>query len=223
MFKGQITALIGDNGAGKSTLIKILCGVHQQDEGQMTFDGAYTQWNSPDEARRQGIETVYQDLALVDSMSIARNFFLAKEPLKNSILGTLDKKKMGIDALDAVRKLGIELKDPRKLVCDLSGGERKSIAIARSLYFKPKLLILDEPTAALSVKESRIVLEHVEAVKHLGIPVIFISHNIHHVYPISDRFIVLDRGKIIGDVDKSNVTVDDLIHAIVTGEEIKHA
>jgi simple sugar transport system ATP-binding protein len=220
MYKGQITALVGDNGAGKSTLIKIICGVHQADTGEVIFDGSPTRWKSPEEARRNGIETVYQDLALVDSMSIARNFFLAKEPLKNKLLGILDREKMGRDALEAIRTLGISLNDPNKLVSDLSGGERKSIAIARSLYFKPKLLILDEPTAALSIRESRIVLEHVQAVKNMGISVIFIGHNIHHVYPIADRCIILDRGQIIGDVEKTQVTVDDVINAIVTGQKL---
>lgn len=223
IYDGQITALVGDNGAGKSTLIKIICGAHKPDAGELIFDGKATLWSSPDQARSEGVETVYQDLALVDSMSITRNFFLAKEKLRNPLLQTLDMPTMAVDALAAVRNLGIDLKDADKLVCDLSGGERKSIAIARSLYFKPKLLILDEPTAALSIKESRIVLEHVHAVKEKGIPVIFISHNIHHVYEIADRFIVLDHGRIIGDAAKTDVTPDDLIHAVVTGTELAHS
>jgi simple sugar transport system ATP-binding protein len=220
MFQGEVTALVGDNGAGKSTLIKIICGAHQQDSGQLFFEGRETRWNNPVEARQAGVETVYQDLALVDSLSIARNFFLGKEPLRNGWLKTLDQPKMQADALAAIRELGIELKNPRRLVSDLSGGERKSIAIARSLYFRPKLLILDEPIAALSIKESKIVLDHLEEVKARGIPVIFITHNVHQVYSIADRFILLERGCILAEVEKERTTAEELIEAVISGRVI---
>lgn len=220
-YRGQITALVGDNGAGKSTLTKILCGVYPPTKGRFIFDGQDRHWTNPVEAREAGIETVYQDLALVESMSIARNFFLGKEIKKG--LGILDHKKMAEVALKGVRDLGIELPDANRNVQFLSGGQRKSIAIARSLHFKPKLLILDEPTAALSIKESNIVLRHVEEVRERGIPVIFITHNIHLIYPIADRFILLEQGQKIGDVDKDEVTPDQLIESIVTGKEIRDA
>ena len=224
-YKGQITALVGDNGAGKSTLTKILCGVFAPDEGRLLFDGEEVYWRNPVEARNAGIETVYQDLALVDSLSVSRNFFLGKEPLMAGFF--LNRRKMNREALAAVADLGIRLTDPHCPVSDLSGGQRKSIAIARSLYFKPKLLILDEPNAAISIKESRILLEHVELVRGKGIPVIFITHNIHHVYPVADRFILLEQGSKIADVGKHEVTPEELIEAIVTGVGIpstgKHA
>ena len=215
---GQITALVGDNGAGKSTLIKIICGVFAPDQGELRFEGKPTVWRSPDEARRAGVETVYQDLALVDSLSISRNFFLGKEPRRYRGLPVLDRAKMNRDALAGVADLGVQLADPDQLVGNLSGGQRKSIAIARSLYFQPKLLILDEPTAALSIKESRSVLEHVQAVKARGISVIFITHNIHLVYPIADQFLLLDQGHKIGEVDKQQVTAENLIEMILTGK-----
>ena len=214
---GQITALVGDNGAGKSTLIKTICGVFAPDEGQFTFEDRPARWNSPDDARRAGVETVYQDLALVDCLSVARNFFLGKEPSLFRGLPWLDHGKMKRDALAGVAELGVTLTSADQPVGQLSGGQRKSIAIARSLYFQPKLLILDEPTAALSIKESRSVLDHVLAVKSRGISVIFITHNIHLVYPIADRFLVLDQGRKIAEVDKSEVTPEDLIETILSG------
>lgn len=219
--RGEVTALVGDNGAGKSTLTKILCGVYPPDEGRFLFDGVDRHWSNPVEAREAGIETVYQDLALVESMSIARNFFLAKEIKKG--FGILDHQKMAADALEGVRDLGINLPDANRAVQFLSGGQRKSIAIARSLYFKPKMLILDEPTAALSIKESNVVLEHVAEVRNRGIPVVFITHNIHLIYPVADRFVILEQGRKIGDATKDEVTPDELIESIVTGKELRGA
>ena len=219
--RGEVTALVGDNGAGKSTLTKILCGVYPPDRGSFIFDEEERHWQNPVEARAAGIETVYQDLALVESLSIARNFFLGKELTRG--YGILDESEMAKVALEGVADLGIQLPDANQAVGFLSGGQRKSIAIARSLYFKPKLLILDEPTAALSIKESNIVLRHVEEVRERGIPVVFITHNIHLIYPIADRFILLEQGQKIGDVDKNEVTPDQLIESIVTGKEIRDA
>ena len=215
---GKVTALVGDNGAGKSTFIKIICGVHPPDSGQFLFRGQKAHWQSPDEARQAGVETVYQDLALVDSLSISRNFFLGKELRRWGRFGPLDHRRMNQDALQGVASLGIKLEDAERTVAKLSGGQRKSIAIARSLYFQPNLLVLDEPTAALSIKESQIVLEHVDEVRSRGISVIFISHNIHLIYPLADRFLLLDQGKVLLEVDKHDVTPQDLIDAIVNGQ-----
>ena len=212
---GQITALVGDNGAGKSTVVKTICGVFAPDDGVFTFEGQPAHWHSPDDARRAGVETVYQDLALVDCLSVARNFFLGKEPRRFRGFPWLDHVKMRRDALAGVAELGVNLASADQPVERLSGGQRKSIAIARSLYFQPKLLILDEPTAALSIKESRSVLDHVRAVKSRGISVIFITHNIHLVYPIADRFLVLDQGQKIAEVEKEEVTPEDLIEVVL--------
>ena len=214
---GKITALVGDNGAGKTTLTKIICGVHRPDEGEFLFGGKPTRWRNPEEARKHGIETVYQDLALVDQLSVGRNFFLGKEP---SAWGFMNRQQMNQDALAGVAELGIQLRDAEEPVGRLSGGQRKSIAIARSLYFHPRLLILDEPTAALSIKESRVVLQHVAHVREQGIPVIFITHNIHLIYPIADRFLLLDQGRKLCEIDKSVASPDELIDAIVQGQPI---
>ena len=218
--RGKVTALVGDNGAGKSTFIKIICGVHLPDSGKFRFQGEEVRWQSPDESRVAGVETVYQDLALVNSLSISRNFFLGKALHKWGRFGPLDRQRMNRDALEGVASLGITLEDADRSVAKLSGGQRKSIAIARSLYFQPKLLVLDEPTAALSIKESQIVLEHVEEVRDRGISVIFISHNIHLIYPLADRFLLLDQGKVLGDVEKHDVSPQDLIDAIVHGTSL---
>ena len=160
--QGKVTALVGDNGAGKSTLIKIVCGVHPPDEGELYFNGEQVDWNDPNDARSAGVEIVYQDLALVDSLSIARNFYLGKELRCWGRWGPLDKKGMRREALERIAGLGILLEDADRSIAKLSGGQRKSIAFARSLHFQPRMPILDEPTAALSIKESNIVSEHVE-------------------------------------------------------------
>ena len=219
--RGKVTALVGDNGAGKSTLVKIICGVHPPDKGEFHFGGQSVHWDNPDEARSAGVETVYQDLALVDSLSIARNFFLGKELRRGGRFGPLDHRRMRSEALEAISSLGITLNDADRSVAKLSGGQRKSIAIARSLHFQPNLLILDEPTAALSIKESNIVLEHVAEVRERGISVIFISHNLHLIFPVADRFLVLDQGQVLADVEKTKVTPDDLIEAIVHSKHIE--
>ena len=191
---GKVTALVGDNGAGKSTLIKIICGVHPPDTGEFCFEGQPAHWNNPDEARKAGVETVYQDLALVDSLSISRNFFLGKEPRRGGRFGPLDRDRMRKEALAGIASLGITLDDADRSVAKLSGGQRKSIAI---------------------------VLEHVAEVRERGISVIFISHNLHLIYPVADRFLVLDQGKILADVDKRAVSPEDLIEAIIHSQPIQ--
>ena len=179
----KVLALLGDNGAGKSTLIKVITGVYPPSEGDMYFGEKVIRFNSPQDARDLGIETVYQDLALVPSMSISRNFYLGRELVKRLGPFTIcDQAAMDADAATALGEIGIHIRNARESVALLSGGERQSIAIARALHFGSRVLILDEPTSALSVGETRKVLSYITATKKKGIGVIFITHNISHVF-----------------------------------------
>jgi len=216
---GEVLGLLGDNGAGKSTLIKILVGLYPQDKGEIYFEGKRVQFSSPQEARAMGIETVYQDLALVELMSISRNFFLGREPTKKvGPFEFLDKRGMDEVCAKALSEIGITIRSPDESVSLLSGGERQSISIGRAIHFGVKLLILDEPTAALSIKEARKVLDYVREAKKRGLSVIFITHNISHVYPVADRFTILDHGIKVGDFDKKDVTPEDVVNIISKGE-----
>jgi simple sugar transport system ATP-binding protein len=218
----EILGLLGDNGAGKSTLIKILSGVFPPDRGEIYFEGERVNFSSPREAREKGIETVHQELSLVDIMSISRNFFLGREPTKKmGPVALLDKRKMDRECKGALKEIGIRVRSPDEFVSILSGGERQAISIGRAMYFGAKLLILDEPMTALSVKETRIVLEQIEKARKAGASVIFITHNVYHVYPIADRFVMLDRGVKIGEVDKKDVTAEDIIETIATGKMMR--
>ena len=214
---GEILGLVGDNGAGKSTLVKILAGVYPPTSGSILYNGNSVKFKDPNHSRSLGLEIVYQDLGLVDMMNIGRNFFLGKEPTKTAFK-FLDIKKMFVDSLKSISKLGIHLNDAEKNVGKLSGGERKSIAISRSLYFGVKLLMLDEPTAALSVKETETVLNVIKDLRDIGIGVVFITHNIQQAFNICDRFIVLSAGEIIMDEFKSNLTINDIINSVVKGK-----
>jgi len=218
--KGEVVGLVGDNGAGKSTLIKIICGVYQPDEGEIIFEGEKVKWASPHEARLAGIEVVHQDLALIPLMSVSRNFFLGREPRRGRIF--IDTKRMGRESLRAISEFGISLRDANQIVATLSGGERQSVSIARATWFGAKLLILDEPTAALSVQETKKVLETVRQAKEKGISVIFISHNIRHVYHVADRFTVLFHGKKVADLAKEEATIEDVEEAIVSGQTLNN-
>lgn len=207
----EIVGLLGDNGAGKSTLIKILVGYEKADEGEIYFEGKKIVFNSPKEAREMGIETVYQDLALVNLLPIWRNFFLGREITKGVALSIDEMKKITYEYL---REIGIFVRSPDETVFFLSGGERQAIAIARAMYFGAKLLILDEPTAALSVGETKKVLEHIKNVKERGLSVIFITHNIYHVYEVADRLVILEKGIKIGDFKKEEVTPQEIMSMI---------
>lgn len=216
--RGQVVGLVGDNGAGKSTLIKILTGLFPPDEGEIYFEGKQVHFASPREARDAGIETVYQGLGLVDLMSISRNFFLGRELTKDvGFLKFLDLRTMGRECSRVLREIGIRGRSPDTVTAVLSGGERQSINIGRAMYFKAKLVILDEPTTALSVKETEMVLEFIERLKKNGIPVIFITHNIYHVYQVADKFTVLDRGIKVGDFYKADVEPEDIIDVVRLG------
>lgn len=214
----EVMALVGDNGAGKSTLIKILTGVYTPTSGQIYFEGEPVEIPSPQTARDLGIETVYQDLALVDSMSIGRNFFLGREPVRR--IGPLRWLEMGTVVEQTVQSLadvGIKIRSAHEKVAKLSGGERQSIAIGRAVHFGAKLLILDEPTSALSVAESGKVLDYTRSAKEQGLSVIFITHNVHQVMEVADRYTVLRHGQRVGTYEKGELTTEDL-SLLITGE-----
>jgi simple sugar transport system ATP-binding protein len=217
----QVTCVLGDNGAGKSTFIKILSGVHQHDEGELLVEGQETTFSSPREAKERGIATVFQDLATVPLMSIWRNFFLGSEPTKSAgPLRWIDVKRAQNVMVGELRKMGIDVRDPDQPVGTLSGGERQAVAIARAVYFGAKVLILDEPTSALGVKQSGVVLRYVARARDRGLGVIFITHNPHHAYPVGDRFVILNRGRLLGDWKKGEISRDELVKQMSGGAEL---
>jgi len=217
----EIVGLLGDNGAGKSTLIKILCGVYPPDQGEIYFEGQRIIFKSPREARNSGIETVYQDLALIPLMSLARNFWLGREPKRQlGFLNLLNLKYMKQTVQEAVATLGVNIRSVDEPVASLSGGERQSIAIARALFFGAKLLILDEPTSSLSIKEAAKVLDCVQQAKEKGLSIIFITHNLHHIWPIADRLVILFNGRKVGDYPKSEVSPEDIEGLIISGRKL---
>jgi simple sugar transport system ATP-binding protein len=219
---GQVMCLLGDNGAGKSTLIKILSGVYRPDEGALLVDDGEVSFGSPRDALEAGIGTVYQDLATIPLLSVSRNFFLGKEPVRS--VGPL--RVFNTGAADSVtreemHRIGIDIRDPSQPVGTLSGGERQSLAIARAVYFGAKVLILDEPTSALGVKEAGTVLRYIVQARERGLAVIFISHNVHHAYPVGDKFTVLNRGQSMGTFDKDEIKRDELETMMAGGEEFE--
>ena len=217
----EVTCVLGDNGAGKSTLIKIIAGLHQHTHGTYEVEGEPVQFASPREALDRGIATVYQDLAVVPLMAIWRNFFLGSEPLKGSgPLRRIDIRKAKSVMREEMAKMGIDVRDPDQPVGTLSGGERQAVAIARAVYFGAKVLILDEPTSALGVKQSGVVLRYVVQARERGLGVIFITHNPHHAYPVGDRFVILNRGKLMGDWRRGTITRDELVTKMSGGAEL---
>lgn len=218
---GEVTCVLGDNGAGKSTLIKIIAGLHPHDEGTMRIDGEEVTFSSPREALGRGIATVYQDLAIAPLMPVWRNFFLGSEKTRGAgPLRRLDIEYMREAATSELANMGIDLRDVDQPVGTLSGGERQCVAIARAVYFGAKVLILDEPTAALGVKQSGIVLKYILRARDRGLGVIFISHNPLHAYPVGDRFLLLKRGRTIGYHEKHQITLDQLTQLMAGGEEL---
>ena len=215
--KGEAVGLVGDNGAGKSTFIKILSGVHKADSGEIYFNGNLVKIKNAKESMKLGIETIYQDSALAPTLSIARNLFVGREPLtyKLGSFGLLDRKKMAKESLEAIKRVELDLRSGDEVVENLSGGERQGVVIARALYFRTKVLIMDEPTNHLSVKETDKVLRWIEKLKSEGTTCIFITHNLHHVYPVSDRLVVFARGEKIADVQKKDTSIEDLTKMIV--------
>ncbi len=218
---GEVLALLGDNGAGKSTLIKTLAGVHQPSSGQVLVEGKEVKFRSPRDALDHGIATVYQDLAMVPLMSVTRNFFMGREPTVGwGPTRRMDMHKANAVALDAMRQIGIDVRDPGQAVGTLSGGERQCVAIARAVHFGAKVLILDEPTSALGVKQASGVLRYIVQARARGLGVIFITHNVHHAYPVADTFTLLNRGKSLGTFPKSEVTREQVLEMMAGGQEL---
>lgn len=219
---GEVTCVLGDNGAGKSTFIKILSGVHRHDDGEFIFDGSPVRLSSPREALGLGIATVYQDLAMLPLMSVWRNFFLGAEPTKGrGPFRRFDVAHAKATVRSELLGMGIDLRDLDQPVGTLSGGERQSVAIARAVYLGARVLILDEPTAALGVKQAGVVLRYILRARDRGLAVVFISHNPHHAYPVGDRFMLLNRGRSIGDYDRGEMSRDELVRLMAGGSELE--
>ncbi|MPQ98694.1 ATP-binding cassette domain-containing protein [Modestobacter sp. I12A-02628] len=218
---GQVTCVLGDNGAGKSTFIKILSGVHQPDSGSLAMNGQQVTFGSPRQALDAGIATVFQDLAMIPLMAIWRNFFLGSEPttgwgpfrrFDSATAKEVTRRELGA--------MGIDIRDPDQPVGTLSGGERQSVAIARAVYHGAKVLILDEPTSALGVKQAGVVLRYIAQARDRGLGVVFITHNPHHAFPVGDRFLLLKRGRSLGDFAKGEVTRDEITSMMAGGAEL---
>jgi simple sugar transport system ATP-binding protein len=215
---GEVMCVLGDNGAGKSTLIKIIAGLHQPSVGTYEVEGTPVHFSSPREALERGIATVYQDLAVVPLMPVWRNFFLGNEKRKG--LG-MDIPFMKKTCKQELLDMGIDLRDVDQPIGTLSGGERQCVAIARAVHFGAKVLILDEPTAALGVKQAGVVLKYIIQARERGLGVIFITHNPHHAYPVGDRFLLLNRGRSIGYYKKEQVTLEELTGLMAGGSELE--
>jgi simple sugar transport system ATP-binding protein len=219
---GEVMCVLGDNGAGKSTLIKTLSGVHQPSEGRYLIEGQEVRLTSPRDALSRGIATVYQDLAMIPLLSVWRNFFLGSEPTR----GWGPWRRFDVDfaqrtAREELQKMGIDIRDTAQPVGTLSGGERQSVAIARAVYFGAKVLILDEPTSALGVKQAGVVLRYIVQARARGLGVIFITHNPHHAYPVGDRFTILNRGRSYGTFTKAELSRDELVQMMAGGRELE--
>jgi len=223
---GEVVGLVGDNGAGKSTLIKMVSGVYMPDEGEMFFDGQKLAITSPRDARDKGIETIYQDLALAENLDVGSNIFLGREILHSylgGVIKTVDRTKMREEAVKALDRLNIQLPSLTQQVLNLSGGQRQAVAIARSIYWNAKLMIMDEPTAALGVHEQRKVLRLVKTLCDQGVPVIIISHNMQDVFAVATRIVVLRRGKKVGERPTDQTTPDEIVSLMVGAEEVQES
>jgi simple sugar transport system ATP-binding protein len=208
---GEVHCLLGDDGAGKSTLIKILSGVHQPSRGELHLAGEKVTFGSPREALQNGVATVFQDLAMIPLMSVARNFFLGREPVRHwGPIPLFDSKRAETVTREEMRRFGITIRDPQQAVGTLSGGERQCIALARAVYFGAKVLILDEPTSALGVTQTELVLKCIAEVRSHGLGVLFITHNVRHALTVGDRFTVLSRGRTLKSRSRGNIGLDEL-------------
>ncbi len=218
---GEVHCLLGDNGAGKSTFIKTMSGVHRPTSGTITFDGREMRFNSPRDAMEAGIATVYQDLAMIPLMSVTRNFWMGREPVKGrGLFRRLDIARANAVTMEEMRKMGINLRGPDQAVGTLSGGERQTVAIARAVYFGARVLILDEPTSALGVRQTSNVLATVDKVRKAGIGVVFITHNVRHALAVGDRFTVLNRGRTLGTATRGQITPEELQDMMAGGQEL---
>jgi len=222
VYPGQVTCVLGDNGAGKSTLIKILSGVVTLDSGEYQFEGEPARFSGPREAQDAGIATVFQDLATVPLMSVWRNFFLGNElTVGTGLTSRLDINRAKGIVREEMQKMGIDVRDPNQNVGTLSGGERQAMAIARAVYFGAKVLILDEPTSALGVRQSGIVLRYIVQAREQGKGVVFITHNPHHAFPVGGRFVLLRRGKLMASFEKGKTTIEELTRMMAGGAELE--
>jgi simple sugar transport system ATP-binding protein len=218
---GEVLCVLGDNGAGKSTLIKILSGVFRPDEGRYLVEGEEVNFSSPRDALDHGIATVFQDLAMIPLLSVSRNFFLGDEPTRGfGPFRRFDVRQADRITREELRRMGIDIRDTVQPVGTLSGGERQSIAIARAVHRGAKVLILDEPTSALGVKQAGVVLRYIVRARERGVGVIFITHNPHHAYPVGDRFLILNRGQSMGTFAKAELDRAHLVQMMAGGEEL---
>ncbi|MDO5630243.1 MAG: ATP-binding cassette domain-containing protein [Paracoccus sp. (in: a-proteobacteria)] len=217
---GECHCLLGDNGAGKSTFIKTMSGVHKPTEGSITFAGKPLGFSSPRDAMEAGIATVFQDLAMIPLMSVTRNFFMGREPTKGRFIKRFDLERANAITMEEMRKMGINLRAPDQAVGTLSGGERQTVAIARAVYFGAKVLILDEPTSALGVRQTSNVLATIARVRAQGVGVVFISHNVRHALAVGDRFTVLNRGQTHGTANKGEISATELQDLMAGGQEL---
>ena len=218
---GEVMCLLGDNGAGKSTLIKTLSGVHEPSSGQISVEGRTVHFHSPKDALDAGIATVHQHLAIQPLMSVTRNFFMGREPTKGwGPLRRFDLSTAEETVREEMGKMGIDVRDPGQAVGTMSGGERQCVAIARAVYFGAKVLILDEPTSALGVKQAGVVLRYIAQAKVKGLAVIFITHNVHHAYPVADAFTILKRGQSYGTFRKADVSREAVLEMMAGGQEL---
>ncbi|WP_349371706.1 ATP-binding cassette domain-containing protein [Salinarimonas sp.] len=221
VFPGEVHCLLGDNGAGKSTFIKTMSGVHQPTRGEILVEGRHTRLESPREAMRHGIATVYQDLAMIPLMSVTRNFWMGREPVKRfGPFRFIDFAHANRVTQEEMRKMGIALRGPDQAVGTLSGGERQTVAIARAVHFGAKVLILDEPTSALGVRQTANVLATIARVRKQGIGVVFITHNVRHALAVGDRFTVLNRGQTLGTANKGEIDYESLQDMMAGGQEL---
>lgn len=220
-YPGECHCLLGDNGAGKSTFIKTMAGVHKPTRGEILFEGQPMNFADPRDAIKAGIATVYQDLAMIPLMSVSRNFFMGNEPIKK-IAGIpfFDHELANDTTMKEMREMGINLRGPDQAVGTLSGGERQTVAIARAVHFGAKVLILDEPTSALGVRQTANVLATVDKVRKQGISVVFITHNVRHAMAVGDRFTVLNRGKTYGTSARGEISAEELQDQMAGGQEL---
>ena len=221
IYPGECHCLLGDNGAGKSTFIKTMSGVHKPTRGEILFEGQPMHFEDPRDAISAGIATVYQDLAMIPLMSVSRNFFMGNEPEKKfGPLKLFDHEYANRVTMEEMRTMGINLRGPEQAVGTLSGGERQTVAIARAVHFGAKVLILDEPTSALGVRQTANVLATIDKVRKQGIAVVFITHNVRHAMAVGDRFTVLNRGQTLGTAQRGQITPDELQDMMAGGQEL---
>lgn len=217
VYPGEVVALAGDNGAGKSTLIKMISGVYRPDEGNIFLGDREITMSSPMEARSLGIETIYQDLALCENLDASVNIFLGREPMRRMLVffKQVDRSQMLSESQKVLDRLDIHIPNLRRPIREMSGGQRQAVAIARAVYWNARLVIMDEPTAALGVPEQRKVHELIKTLRDQNVPVILISHNLQDIFAVADRIIVMRRGKKVGDVQASDVNDDELVSMMV--------